>query len=301
MITSMTVVAKVPDADMPQLFQAADQASLEAQASYVGGTRKRLLLLATAAVLGVWSWRVGSGRIDVWGIVGVVAFVGAMALELSAWRSRPDKGWYDGRAVAESAKTLAWKFAVGALPFPRDIELKEARRALLDRLQQVRDSFPGLELSPSEAPAISDWMIHQRMSSLEDRRRSYLAARIADQRGWYSRKAAFNKKRAKAWRSLLVFCEFSGAALSLAAALSESFSTLAPAVATIVIAIVAWTETKQYDFNARAYSAAVNDLASAEEKLKLANDEASWAAEVDDAEEAISREHVVWRATRSRI
>jgi hypothetical protein len=100
---------------------------------------------------------------------------------------------------------------------------------------------------------------------------------------------------------ILVVCEFIGVALSMTAALLENFIVLSPAIATILVAMVAWTETKQYDFNARAYSAAVNDLANAEEKLKLATGEAEWAKEVDDAEEAISREHVVWWATRSRI
>jgi hypothetical protein len=95
--------------------------------------------------------------------------------------------------------------------------------------------------------------------------------------------------------------KLTGAITSLIAALSESMATLSPALAAVIVAMVAWTEAKQYDFNARAYSAAVSALVNAEEKLKLVNNESSWAKEVDDAEEAISREHVVWWATRSRI
>jgi SMODS and SLOG-associating 2TM effector domain 3/SMODS and SLOG-associating 2TM effector domain 1 len=286
---------------MPHLFQAADKASLQAQRSYIGGTRTRLLVLGAAAVIGICSWRVGSGRIDVLGILGVVAFVIATVADLSIWKSRPDKAWYDGRAVAESAKTLAWKFAVGALPFPVEMDLADARRALVLRLQSVREEFPGLELDPSTAPAISDWMLEQRGSGFDDRRESYLAARIGDQKLWYSTKAALSKKRSKQWRSVLVVFEITGAITSLIAALVEGTATLSPAFAALTVAIVAWIETKQYDFNARAYSAAISDLVNAEEKLKLAEDESSWAREVDDAEEAISREHVVWRATRSRI
>ena len=297
----MSVVNRVPDADMPYLFQAADRTSLQAQRSYIGGTRTRLLVLGLAAVLGIFSWRVGQGHVDVFGILGVVAFLVATVAELSSWKSRPDKGWYDGRAVAESAKTLAWKFAVGALPFPQDMNLADARRALLDRLKSVQDAFPGLELEPMDAPAISDWMLEQRGSDLGDRRKSYLSARIADQKDWYKTKAALNKKRAKQWRAVLVLFEVIGAVTSLAAALAESMATLSPALAAVIVAVVAWTETKQYDFNARAYSAAVSDLVNAEEKLKLADEESAWAKEVDDAEEAISREHVVWWATRSRI
>lgn len=301
MITCMTFVQRVPDTDMPQLFQAADRASIDAQRAHVEGIRRRLLILSFAAIVGVFSWRVGSGRIDLWGIVGVLAFTAAMAMELDAWKSRPDKTWYDGRAVAESAKTLAWKFAVGALPFPCEMDLAVARRALVERLQEVQSSFQGLEVAALDAPAISQWMVDQRTSSLEDRKRSYLAARIEDQKSWYATNAQLNRKKARQWRSVLVLCEFLGVALSLAVALVENLVALSPAIAVLVVATVAWSETKQYDFNSRAYSAAVNDLANAEAKLELAIDESSWAKEVDDAEEAISREHVIWWATRSRI
>lgn len=286
---------------MPQLFQAADQASLQAQRSYIGGTRRRLLVLGGAAVLGVCSWRVGAGRVDVLGLVAVIAFVIATTSEINKWRSRPDEGWYDGRAVAESAKTLAWKFAVGGLPFSIEMEESSARGALLDRFMAVRAAFPALELAPSTASAISTWMVDQRRSSLDDRRRSYLAARIDDQKRWYSTKAGLNKRRATQWRSTLVAVEIGGVVTALIAAINQSFWSLSPTLAAVVVAVVAWTETKQFDFNARAYSAAISDLVNAEEKLMLATDEASWAREVDDAEEAISREHVVWWATRSRI
>lgn len=286
---------------MPQLFQAANQASLEAQKSYINGTRTRLLVLGAAALLGVLTWRVGEGRIDVIGLLGVIAFIVATVIELSAWKSRPDKSWYDGRAVAESAKTLAWKFAVGALPFPCEMSTADASRALLDRFDAIKAEFPGLALEPITAPAISDWMLRQRQSCLADRRESYLSARIHDQKKWYRDKALWNKRRSGQWRAALVILEICGALASLLAALNESVLAVSPAVAAVVVAIVAWTETKQHDSNSRAYSAAVNDLVNAEAKLRLAETELLWANEVDDAEEAISREHVVWLATRSRI
>ncbi|MFT0661939.1 DUF4231 domain-containing protein [Rhodococcus erythropolis] len=297
----MTTVDAVSDTDMPQLFQAADQASLEAQKAYVGGTRNRLLLLGSAAVLGIFTWRVGAGRIDVFGLIGMGIFVVAILIEGTLWRDRPDKSWYDGRAVAESTKTLAWKFAVCGLPFPSSLAHVDAVKALVERMESVRNQFGELELTPLAAPLISEWMIQQRESSLEDRRRSYLAARIKDQMGWYARKAKYNKKRSKQWRFALVTLELAGAASSLWAAFSESVTALAPAIAALVVGAVAWTETKQHDANARAYAAAVADLANAETKLQLATTEESWATEVDDAEEAISREHVIWLATRSRL
>ncbi|MCJ0905985.1 DUF4231 domain-containing protein [Rhodococcus sp. ARC_M6] len=289
------------DTDMPQLFQAADQASLEAQKAYVGGTRNRLLLLGAAALLGIFTWRVGVARIDVFALVGMGIFVAALLIDSNLWRERPDKAWYDGRAVAESTKTLAWKFAVCGLPFPADLSGEDAAQALLERMHSVREQFRDLQLTPLDVPLISEWMVLQRDSTLEDRRQSYLTARISDQKGWYARKASYNRSRAKRWRSTLVTLELAGVASSLWAAFSESVTALAPAIAALVVGVVAWTETKQHDANARAYAAAVADLASAEAKLQLAVTEESWAREVDDAEEAISREHVIWLATRSRL
>jgi hypothetical protein len=287
---------------MPQLFQAANRASLEGQRSYVGTTRFRLVLLAGTALLSLATWRVGAGNIDVIASVGVLAFVIALVLELNLWKGRPDKSWYDGRAVAESAKTLAWKFAVGGKPFPVDgTPLQQYRQELLGRLEKIRIEFSDLELAPIGVPPISQWMIDQRTASFEVRKASYLKARIADQMNWYEGKAKYNKTRANIWRWVLIVLEIVGAVAAFFAALSAGAQQFSPAIAAVVMAVVAWTQTKQHDSNARAYSAAVHDLVNASEKLRLAGTEQSWAIEVDDAEEAISREHVVWWGTRSRI
>ncbi|MEV6283097.1 DUF4231 domain-containing protein [Kribbella sp. NPDC051770] len=296
----MTRVDKVPDTDMPQLFQAADGASLEAQASYIGRTRLRLVLISVAAACGIASWRVGEGDVDLLGILGTALFIGALVIETSLWRDRPDKVWYDGRAVAESAKTLAWKFAVCGSPFPSTMDEAGAARGLADRLDKVKAQFPDLELHPVAAPLVSPWMLEQRRAPIDDRRYTYLKARIEDQQTWYSRKAKYNKRRSKQWRLLLVILEILGAAASLAGALIDVDLFFAPAIAALVGAVVAWIETKQHDSLSRAYSAATADLASAEAKLNLATTDDSWAIEVDDAEEAISREHTVWLASRSR-
>ncbi|MBM7460271.1 DUF4231 domain-containing protein [Rhodococcus coprophilus] len=300
----MAILHDVPDNDYPYLFRAADKASLEGQRSYVQTTRTRLLLLGGAALTGVFSWTVEWGEIgpiNVPALFGVLAFVLTLVLELDTWKNRPDKSWYDGRAVAESAKTLIWKFAVGGNPFPAPLEEVDAMRALLKRMKSIREKFLDLELHPVQAPEISDWMLVLRRSSFEHRRQSYLEARIDQQKKWYSDKARLNKRQAERWRLVLIILELSGVGISLAAALSLDLTQIAAAIAALVTGVLAWTQTKQYDFNYRAYSAALSDLTSAEAKLSLADTEESWAREVDDAEEAISREHVVWLATRSSL
>ena len=296
----MTNAVAVSDADLPQLFQAADLASRRGQAAYLTRTRLRLVLLCAAGATGVVSWRVGTDGTDLLAMGGVVLFVLALAVEAMLWRDRPDKAWYDGRAVAESAKTLAWKYAVGGDPFPAGLPLEAATRVLLERLDGLAKQFPELEMEIVDAPVVTPWMRDQRAAPSDERRRVYLESRLGDQRTWYARKARYNRQRARQWRTALVGLEFGGAAVSLLEVANRTGLFVGPVLAAVAGAVVAWLETKQHDSLARAYSAAVRDLASAQLRLELVTSEDLWATEVADAEEAVSREHTVWLASRSR-
>lgn len=287
---------------MPQLFQAADTASLAAQADFVNGTRLRLVLVVLSATLGIAALRVGKSQVDILAIFSTLLFVGALVVEGRLWKERPDKTWYDARAVAESAKTLAWKFAVRGEPF-FDAELSERDmvRRVIANLEEIRKQFGGLELAPIEAKAVSAWMQEQRRASWPERRQVYLQERLLNQKGWYARKAEYNRKRSSQWRTTLVVVEFLGVGASLGAAFSASTPLFGPALAALVAAVVAWMGTKQHDFNARAYAAAVADLAHAETRLEIVETEQEWATEVLNAEDAISREHTLWLASRTEL
>ncbi len=291
---------RVRDADMPQLFRAADVASLEAQKQYIRGTRARLVLVSAAAACGITSWRVGTGEVDVLALIAVVLFVLALLVEGTLWKGRPDKTWYDARAVAESVKTLAWKFAVCAEPFPSGMNDADAVAVLIDRIDVVSNQYPHLHLAPVDAQMVTPWMSAQRAAPWNERRQVYLDARLRDQKSWYSTKAHYNKSRSNQWRTALVSLEFAGFLFALTEALQPGMPTLSAAVAAVVGAVAAWVVTKQHDFNSRAYAAAVADLAKAEAKLVHVSAENDWALEVNDAEDAISREHTLWLASRSQ-
>ncbi|MEU4603451.1 SLATT domain-containing protein [Kribbella sp. NPDC023972] len=62
---------------------------------------------------------------------------------------------------------------------------------------------------------------------------------------------------------------------------------------------------RQYTTNARAYSLASEELAIIRSRIEVfdcdgPDSDRRWAAEVADAEEAVSREHTMWRASRSQ-
>jgi len=293
---------RLSDVDLPQLYRAANEASLDGQRLYKRLTRTRLWLVVVAAAMGVTAWRVGTGQVDLLALVAVVAFALAFAADIHLGRSRPDKTWYDGRAVAESTKTLAWKYAVCADPFPVSLPVSEAGSALLNELQTIRVRYPALGLSPIVGEQITSWMRTLRSSPYKQRQDAYIELRLLDQEHWYESKARKFGKHANRWRLRLVGFEVVGVVLSLI----EAFTTLnwafAPLIAAIVAASVGWIQIQQYDQLSEAYSTTVSDLGDAHTKLtEAAADETRWALEVNDAEEAMSREHTLWSAKRSQL
>ncbi len=280
--------------DLPGLYAAADVASGRGQTAYLAATATRGLLAVAAAALSAVA--VGAWQDTVLFAVAV-AFVGALATESWLWATRPERRWYDGRALAESAKTLAWRYAVGANPFP--VGHREAERELLERLAGLLRDAPDTGIQPTDEPAISDAMRRLRRKPLAVRRRAYLAGRLEDQRTWYKGKAGFHGRRAARWRTALLTAEAVGVVVALTRAVGWLSLDLAGVVAAVVTAAAAWLAVRQHESAARAYTFAHGELSIASERLRSAKGEDAWAKEAADAEEAISREHIMWRASRS--
>jgi hypothetical protein len=291
--------ADLPDSALPGLFQEADRASLEGQHRYIRLTGWRLILAVAAPIMAAATITVGR-NFDIAALGTALAFAAAAALEQSLIQAKPDRAWYDGRAVAESVKTLTWRYAVCADPFP--VSLGGTADGLFNQelLLLLKDA-PENSLHSTQAPAISAAMRALRGRDLPARRRAYLAGRIIDQQGWYARKADFNRHRARQWRWLLFTLEILGIGGALARAFGVIHTDLTGIVAAMVAAGVAWLGVKQHDSLARAYTFASHELSTIHSRLERPMSEEQWAGEVRDAEEAISREHTMWRASRSAL
>jgi hypothetical protein len=66
----------------------------------------------------------------------------------------------------------------------------------------------------------------------------------------------------------------------------------------MVAAMTAWLQTKQHRTLATAYAITALELASVRTRIAHQATEADWATFVSDAEEAFSREHTLWKASR---
>jgi hypothetical protein len=265
--------------------------------SQTGG---RLISTVIAAACGVAVLRVGRSHLDVAAVVSAAAFLVALLLDVSLLRSRPERGWYDGRALAESAKTLAWKWSVCGNPYPRGGRRADPALLLADDLRELRASAGDAALLPVAGTVTSDAMRRLREAPLAGRREAYLAGRIDDQMSWYAAKARRSEQAARRWRTLLLLLEGAGGLAGVLKATGALDIPLDAVLASVIGAVGAWLEAQQHDQVARAYAVAVADLVDARARLEAATDEKSWAVAVNDTEDAISREHTRWRASRSQ-
>jgi hypothetical protein len=281
--------------DLPVLFKSADQASLRAQDSFLRATRWRLGLAVSAAVFAAVASKVKFDGKPVLAYASAAAFVIALAVEVWLLTDRPEESWYDGRALAESAKTLAWRFAVGGKPFAH--RQPNAEEYLERQLAELLEDAPNTRILPTESAGISEALRDLRKAPLEVRIATYLNARVLDQQQWYARKAMKNEKAGERWKQALIAIEVVGAVAAVLQALEVLDVDLTSIASTFIGVGVAWLAVKQHDQLARAYSFASHELSIARSKLEGKMTESEWSDAVAEAEEAISREHTMWRAS----
>jgi hypothetical protein len=283
---------------LPGLFHVADTMSLRGQRGHLRAVRARLVLAVVAAAGGAFAVRVGA--VDVMAVGTGLALLAILLIELYFRADSPEVRWYDGRALAESAKSMGWRYAVGGLPFPLGADEVAVTRRFIDQTETLLKDGPASDITASSGPSVSDAMRDLRAAGLATRRAAYVADRIQDQRRWYESKADANARNATSSRRVLYVITGVGIVAAFARAFGYIPFDLAGVASALIAAGVAWAGAKQYATLARAYAYAALELRIVQDRLALVTNEATWAAEVADAEEAISREHTMWRASRTR-
>ncbi|MDQ4502299.1 DUF4231 domain-containing protein [Sinomonas sp. ASV322] len=282
--------------ELPGFFKDADAASLAAQRTYLALNRTRLWSAVAGALGGAITW--SAADLDAGALVALAGFLVALVAELVLAYLQPERDWYSGRALAESMKTMAWCYAVGGDPFASGIDDAEARRILRQRAELLLQKGGDKISMSTESPLVTAWMTELRHSDFETRRAAYLEHRTRDQRNWYARKARQDKRKADAWRTALVAAEIIAVTASTLRVTKALEVDLAGILGAAIGAGAAWLALKQYAQLSAAYSLASRELSLQEDLLSQVN-ESEWAHAVSDAEEAISREHTMWLASRN--
>ncbi|ANL74069.1 hypothetical protein AMC83_CH04152 [Rhizobium phaseoli] len=279
----------------PTLFETADVASNTSQRRFLWLIRIEYALLLTASIFSLGLFRTREYYV-------AYAIVFAISMAVMAYRStrKPERIWYQARALAESVKTLTWRFAMRAEPFD-DEKSSDARRDFRHLLKDVlkaneilSEVFSGEyvagEQLPNEVQTIREF-------SLEQRKEYYLKNRIAEQRAWYVTKAKANRKSASVWFWVSLL-SYSAGFMFIITRVVDPSAIGWPTEPLIVFAtaIVGWTQIKKFNELAAAYSLTAQEIGLTEILISDAKSNRAFSSAVNEAELAFSREHTQWGA-----
>src|SRR5689334_13957789 len=283
----------------PALFRSADEASDRKQSLYLMLIRCEYLLLFVAAVISTEMFESATFY-----LFYAFIFVLSICLLLARAMLKPEQDWYHCRALAESVKTLTWRYVMQAQPFSSDLATSVARNEFIQHLQRTldenRSTAEEIDAEWSDQGQITSEMQRLRSLILEERKAVYLRERVQEQRSWYSRKATSNKKLAKVWIGIGVFCYVAAIALVLSRIRFTDWHYW-PIEPVIVLAssIIGWMQIKKFNELGAAYTVAAHEIGLIVLRLVDVSSDADLSVCVNEAELAFSREHTMWIARQS--
>ena len=283
------------DENYPSLYRSADRLSLQAQNSFFLAMKAHLVLLVLAALLSVLN-------IAHWfaALLQFVSLVGALACSVYLFAKRPERLWYAGRALAESVKTMAWRFMSRAEPF--DVSDTDSTRLFHQKLVQLvnqnKDVAQALT-SHIEGEQLTEHMDRQRSLPLGERQRLYVEERVQEQLNWYATKARFNRSRANGFFWLLISANLVAVALAaLRIKFAESAIWPTDALVALAASLLSWMQAKRFSELASSYSLAATEIGLIRDQARSIGCEKDFSVFVADAESAFSREHTQWVARK---
>jgi hypothetical protein len=287
------------DNDLPSLFQVPDGGATTAQKRLYHLTALLLIFGTAAAVFG--AIEIESSGVD-WAALGsLVTLAGGLAISAFLERKNPNGTWYQRRALAESAKSLAWMYSVGGSDFRVDDQDADGRYE--DQMKALKADFASALKGLAEVADefTTRAMLAVRAGSPAERRDNYRDDRIEDQIGYYGRRAEEHRTSRNMWTAIQIGALVAAVALALLRFLDVIHDDFVGIATTVSASALAWLRAHDYAGLAEAYDRTHHELTLIRDDIGQPKDEAQWAEYVANAELAMSREHTSWIARRRRI
>lgn len=282
--------------ELPGLYRSASSASKQGRSIYFLGLKLYLILLVFAAFI---SYAIPEGRVGA--ALSAVLFIASLLVLVYLKFARPDDIWYNGRAVAESVKTIAWRWMMRAEPYKTG-SINEVKTRCIDDLLEILKENEKLSeyLSATEGiqDPISDKMEAIRELNVEKRLQVYTKDRVAEQKNWYSKKSNDYKRNADICFWVSVMLHIAAVVLSLFRIQDPPPKLPVEVVATIAGAVLTWLEANKYRELTSSYKLAAHEVSLILGKASSVDTEEKLATFVQDSESAFSRENTQWVSKR---
>lgn len=281
--------------DYPALFRAADTHAQDQQRLFFIVLGFELLLIVTATGISV----VGSPLAWVAVLQATVLFA-ALGCAVFLFSTKPDRHWYTARAVAESVKTITWRYVMRAEPF--DVDDAAAREQFRETLKEIVDQnqdVAGRFRTDLAGVQRTEAMEQLRRADFLVRKGAYTTGRIVEQQEWYARKSSMNSCRAtRAFIFLVASLGLAGVFAIARVQFPEAPRWPTDLFVSLAIAGVAWIQAKRFTELAAAYSLAAVEISNIRLQADDVTHDGALSSFVGDAENAFSREHTQWAARK---
>ena len=175
----------------PALFLDSDGSSDKYQSNFLWLIRGEYLMLFIASV---FSLNFIEGVVC--NLLYAAAFFAGLIILITRAQSKPEQQWYRCRALAESVKTLTWRYMMHAAPF--NSKENDAKSELRDQLHKVfNENIATAKLITSDwsgKDQITNAMADVRSMNRKERMAYYLKHRVDDANDGFAVEGDFEKR-----------------------------------------------------------------------------------------------------------
>ena len=288
--------------DYPNYFIAGDNTSKEAQNLYIKLVGTTLILMCLGAIMSIYNFQDNNSKFYIYILSGVFLFI-SFILSLFLMIKKYEDIWYRGRALAESIKTLSWRYMTKSEYFDSTISDEDAKKRFISRIKEIKSEFQDIEkeLSPNDLILgfITEKMEEIRSKSLDQRKTFYFKQRIQNQIDWYASKSSVNKRKYEHLFLGVVITQFLSVIYIVFLIIKPDFNfNFVGFLTTLSASFLSWLQVKKYQENKEAYITALSELNMIKIQFSEINTEEKFAKFVLDSENAMSREHTIWLAQK---
>lgn len=291
--------------DLPGIYYSASEASQSAQRTFLLLIKINIGLLVLLAVISAINISSVEKQYQYLlplssSILMVICIIITFATDVGKY----EKKWYDGRAIAESLKTLSWKFMMKAEPF-FGLSRDDAEAKFLNDFREIKNAIrPTGELFGGNTEAnehqLTDKMRQVYATDLDTRKGTYEKNRINGQKKWYKNNSGINSSKAGRFFWIIIGLQiFTVIAAVLMISVHDPIFNPTGLIATAVAVLMTWMQVKQYRNLAESYGITSTELSLIEDTIPNITTNERFSSFVAESETAISREHTLWRARRT--
>lgn len=296
---------KIGRQDLPGIYYSASEGSMAAQKTFLWLIKINIGLLISLALFSALNINyIQKEHQYLIPLASAILMIVSIFITFATDNGKYEKKWYDGRAVAESLKSLSWKFMMNAEPF-FGLSKEGAETRFLTDFKEINDALKPIgELIGANTQAnehqLTDKMRQVYASDLDTRKGTYEKNRINVQKNWYKNKSGINSIKAGNFFWIIIgFQIFTVLFALLMVSMPDSVFNPTGLVTTAVAALMTWMQVKQYRNLAESYGITSAELSLIEDTIPNIDTDEKFSSFVAESETAISREHTLWRARRT--